>query len=401
MDEASMPPVYMSRAGVICCAGTDAESAYHSAVNGDRSGVRAADRGGMRFLIGEADAPAVDEAVPSLGKDTKLLRLVQYASEQLREEVDRARRLFGADRIGVCAGSCDNGSELSLPAHRAFFASCETGEDGNTADASTSGGAFPAGYTLSDQSAQTPAVFLSELFGAKGPVFALATACASSASAIIKGAELIRAGFCDAVIAGGVDIVSETVAKGFAALEAVSDDPCNPFSKNRRGINLGEGAAFFLLSKEPPLFPAHPIKLRGWGESADAYHITSPKPEGTGAAAAMRSALAMAALDGGDCGYINLHGTATLLNDAMEACAVQAVFGGADLPPAVPVSSTKSVTGHTLGAWKPPSAGKPSPPRAFPVPPPFPSTTGTARATLPSPLCASCGTAKRLKKTPV
>jgi 3-oxoacyl-[acyl-carrier-protein] synthase-1 len=177
---------------------------------------------------------------------------------------------------------------------------------------------------------------------------------------VIRGAELIRAGFCDAVIAGGADIVSETVLLGFSALEAVSDGLSNPFSKNRKGINLGEGAAFFLLSADPAgagpvaagsieadqALAGPAIELLGAGESADAFHMTAPKEDGKGAIQAMEAALRDAGIGPADVDYVNLHGTGTILNDRMEALAMSAVFP--DCMP--PVSSTKPVTGHTLGA---------------------------------------------------
>jgi 3-oxoacyl-[acyl-carrier-protein] synthase-1 len=179
-----------------------------------------------------------------------------------------------------------------------------------------------------------------------GPAFTLSTACASSAGAVIKAAQLIRAGICDAVIAGGVDIASETVLLGFASLEAISDSVCNPFSKNRKGITLGEGAAFFVVSKEPFEPEGSGIELLGYGESADAFHMTAPRADGSGAIRAMGEALSRAGKKPGDVDYVNLHGTGTVLNDTMEALAMAAVF-----PDSAPlVSSTKPITGHTLGA---------------------------------------------------
>jgi 3-oxoacyl-[acyl-carrier-protein] synthase-1 len=170
-----------------------------------------------------------------------------------------------------------------------------------------------------------------------------ATACASGASAIVRGAELIRSCLCDAVIAGGADIVSQTVFLGFHALEALSENLANPFSKNRKGINLGEGAAFFLLDTAPQ---SGGIELLGYGESCDAFHMTAPGTDGAGPAKAMRVALANSGLEPSQIGYVNLHGTGTLLNDKAEALAMNDVFSG--LTP--PSSSTKPITGHALGA---------------------------------------------------
>ena len=154
---------------------------------------------------------------------------------------------------------------------------------------------------------------------------------------------MILGGLADAVIAGGIDIASDTTLVGFGALEAVSSEITNPLSKNRHGITLGDGAAFFVITKEAL---DSKVQLLGWGESSDAYHMTSPDPSGAGAQKAISRALKSSGLAPEDVGYINLHGTGTKLNDSMESKAVAAVFG--DYP--VPLSSTKAVTGHTLGA---------------------------------------------------
>jgi 3-oxoacyl-[acyl-carrier-protein] synthase-1 len=334
--------IYLSKPGLVCCAASDNGAFYEAALRGDRSGivpVRVNTAGQEKnFLAGRVrDIPPSGSSFPSgsFPPGSRLLGLCAAALEQIRPGVEKALDRWGPERIGVCAGSCDNGTEWSIPAHRTFF---ETG-------------AFPKNYALRLQGAAGPAEYAAAFFGLKGPALALATACASGATAIIRGAELIRGGICDAVIAGGADIASDTVLLGFAALEAVSGEPSNPFSKNRRGINLGEGAAFFILSREKPEEPGIPssnngILLAGWGESADAHHITAPHPEGTGAAAAMNAALSGAALNPDDISYVNLHGTGTPLNDRAEALAMEAVFGK-NQPPA---SSSKPVTGHTLGA---------------------------------------------------
>jgi 3-oxoacyl-[acyl-carrier-protein] synthase-1 len=177
---------------------------------------------------------------------------------------------------------------------------------------------------------------------------AISTACTSSASALVYARNLIELGVCDAVVAGGADIVSDTVLLGFHALEAVDLERCKPFSAHRRGINLGEGAALFLLSREslaPTGGPTAGLCLLGSGETADAHHMTAPDPSGAGAIRAMRLALAEAGCQAADIDYINLHGTGTPLNDAMESVATHAVFGAA-----IPCSSTKALVGHTLGA---------------------------------------------------
>ena len=287
-----------------------------------------------KFPVGQipGELPKVNAPPESLVKEppvfateTRIIRIIDTALEQMRPNIEKAIAKYGPEKIGVCLGSCDNGSEGSLPAHQALFAQ----------------GAFPRNYSLRFQSAAFPAEFIALKFGLCGPVFTIATACASGASAIIRGVELIRSGLCDAVIAGGADIVSDTVFAGFHALEAISDSLTNPFSKNRKGINLGEGAAFFILEAEEN----SPVELSGAGESADAYHITAPGTDGAGPAKAMKAALVDAELKADQIGYINLHGTGTDLNDKAEALAMKAVFDNAP-----PISSTKPITGHTLGA---------------------------------------------------
>ena len=147
-------------------------------------------------------------------------------------------------------------------------------------------------------------------------------------------------GLCDAALAGGVDSLCAFTVAGFAALESVSSRRCNPLSRNRNGINIGEGAALFLLSAEPAA-----VSLRGWGESSDGYHMSAPDPAGAGAGIAIERSLARAQIAREKIEYINLHGTATVQNDAMEAAVVHRIFGEH-----VPVSSTKPFTGHALGA---------------------------------------------------
>ena len=247
--------------------------------------------------------------------------------EQIAPAVQAAKQKYGASRIAICVGCCDNGSELSVAGHREYFEK----------------GAFPKNYSLEIQGADYPATYIKEKFGLAGPAYVFATACSSSGSAMIKAAQLIQAGIVDAAICGGVDVASDTVLLGFDSLEAVSENKTNPFSAARSGITLGEGAAFFLLSKN-----SSSVALLGWGESADASHMTAPLADGSGAFCAMNEALAFAGLDASKIDYVNLHGTGTRLNDSMEAKAVAQVFGS--LAAAVPASSTKPMTGHTLGA---------------------------------------------------
>ena len=177
--------------------------------------------------------------------------------------------------------------------------------------------------------------------GWEGVAYTISTACSSSAKAFAAGQRLINAGLADVVLVGGVDTLCKLTLNGFHSLESLSDTVCQPCGQDRDGINIGEAAALFLLSKE-----VAPVMLMSAGESMDAWHISAPHPEGDGAMRAMQAALDMAHLDASEIGYLNLHGTATPQNDAMEIKAVQTIFQNI----AVPLSSTKHKTGHCLGA---------------------------------------------------
>ena len=198
---------------------------------------------------------------------------------------------------------------------------------------------FPESFDLAQRLFSSPANFLADRLGVTGVVHGISTACTSSAKAIISGARLLKSGMADLVIAGGVDTLCKFTVAGFSAIESVSQDRCNPLSANRSGINIGEGSALFLMTRQPGN-----IFLSGWGESSDGYHISSPDPSGFGASLAVNAALKMSAKAIDDVGYINLHGTATRHNDAMESQLINKL--GFECP----VSSTKPLTGHTLGA---------------------------------------------------
>ncbi|UDM38741.1 beta-ketoacyl-[acyl-carrier-protein] synthase family protein [Acinetobacter haemolyticus] len=177
--------------------------------------------------------------------------------------------------------------------------------------------------------------------GWEGPAYTISTACSSSAKAMAAGQRLINAGLADAVLVGGVDTLCRLTLNGFYSLESLSNDLCQPCGAQRDGINIGEAAGLFLLSKE-----SAPVMLMSAGESMDAWHISAPHPEGKGAAEAMQKALDMAGISASEIGYLNMHGTATPQNDAMEIKAVQTVFQQYE----VPISSSKHKTGHCLGA---------------------------------------------------
>lgn len=336
--------LFLSEPGIACAAGNNAADFWRSLTTGSQDGlVKVKTHSGREFYAAKIREGALKKT--SARYDMRAIQIEDAALEQIAPAVQAAKQKYGASRIAICVGCCDNGSDFSVAGHREYFEK----------------GAFPKNYSLEIQGADYPATYIKEKFGLAGPAYVFATACSSSGSAMIKAAQLIQAGIVDAAICGGVDVASDTVLLGFDSLEAVSENKTNPFSAARSGITLGEGAAFFLLSKDKDLARAGcggstdsglanncPVALLGWGESADASHMTAPLADGSGAFCAMNEALAFAGLDASKIDYVNLHGTGTRLNDSMEAKAVAQVFGS--LAAAVPASSTKPMTGHTLGA---------------------------------------------------
>jgi 3-oxoacyl-[acyl-carrier-protein] synthase-1 len=256
--------------------------------------------------------------------DCRNNRLLLAALDQIRAQVELTIQRFGRARIGVVLGTSTSG----------------VAEGGAAIAAVKTYGVLPAGFRYVQQEMGMPAIFLSQVLGITGPAYCVSTACTSSAKAFVSARNLLRHKLCDAVLVGGVDSLCQLTINGFAALESLSKDSCNPMSRNRKGINIGEGAALFLLTREEAAF-----ELLGVGESSDAYHMSAPQPEGLGAEAAMRAALADGGLSVEDIDYLNMHATATPKNDEMESRAISRLF-----PQGVAASGTKPLTGHTLGA---------------------------------------------------
>jgi 3-oxoacyl-[acyl-carrier-protein] synthase-1 len=250
--------------------------------------------------------------------------LLLAALAPLRARIAAVVDRFGPARVAVVLGISTAGLDEGLDAIRQLQA----------------GLGWPPSYDYALQEMGNGAQCVAQQIGASGPTYVISTACSSSAKALATGARLLRSGIVDAVVAGGADALSGFTIAGFSALDAVSASRCNPLSANRSGINIGEGAALFLMGRD-----TGPVRLSGWGESADAHHMSAPEPGGRGAAEAMRRALARAGLVAADIDYVNLHGTATEQNDAMESLAVERVLGLQ-----VQVSSTKPLTGHALAA---------------------------------------------------
>ncbi|WP_130470305.1 beta-ketoacyl-[acyl-carrier-protein] synthase family protein [Candidatus Magnetaquicoccus inordinatus] len=244
--------------------------------------------------------------------------------QQIQPEVEHAISRYGANRIGVVLGSSTSGMKEAEEAIIHFRQQ----------------GIWPDRFAYPQQEPGSPALFLSQALDLHAPAYVVTTACSSSAKVFASARRLLKSRVCDAVLVGGVDTLCRFTAAGFQSLESVTPSPpCNPFSRNRQGIHIGEGGALFLLSREPA-----PIALLGIGESSDAYHVSAPDPSGQGAALAVKQALQEANLTASAIDYVNLHGTATKLNDAMESTLFHRLYG------TVPCSSTKALTGHTLGA---------------------------------------------------
>lgn len=190
-----------------------------------------------------------------------------------------------------------------------------------------------------------------EHFGILGPRCAISVACASGAMAIAMAANMLLDGAAPMILAGGSDPVCAFTLSGFNSLQALDPDPCSPFDQNRKGLNLGEGAAVLILET---LAGATARKanilavLRGWAMTNDAFHATAPQKDGSGLADCIHLSMEMAEVTGDEIGYVNAHGTGTPLNDIAEAHAYETAFRGRKSP--IPVSSTKSYFGHCLGA---------------------------------------------------
>ncbi|CAC9645865.1 3-oxoacyl-[ACP] synthase (EC 2.3.1.41) FabV like [uncultured Gammaproteobacteria bacterium] len=259
-------------------------------------------------------------------RNNKLAKLALDV-DNFRDEVDRAVNKYGKNRIGVFIGTSTSGIAETENAY--------IGRDKNTGKLLN----IDMLYTNNTGSVQR---YVCRSLGLTGVGMVISTACSSSAKVFASAHRYITAGLCDAVIVGGVDSLCLTTLYGFNSLQLISQDICRPWDKNRQGINIGEAAGFMLLEKSNN---NNCIHLTGYGESSDAHHISSPHPEGVGGKIAIEKALVSSGIKPSDVDYINLHGTATLSNDYSESKGLSSVFN-----PEIMCSSTKGMTGHTLGA---------------------------------------------------
>lgn len=291
----------------------------------------------LETYIGEV--PGVDEVrLPAALKrfDCRNNRLAQLGIGQdgFVDAVAACVGRWGSRRVGLFLGTSTSGMLQTELAYR-------------RRDPAT--GALPADFDYAgSHNSYSLAAFLRPILGLGGPSAVVSSACSSSAKVFGSARRMIAAGVIDAAVVGGVDSLCLTTLYGFHSLQLVSRSPCKPFDVTRDGISIGEAAAFALIERVPESLDDGAILLLGVGESSDAYHMSTPHPEGRGARMAMLQALEDAGLTAEDIDYINMHGTGTPNNDSAEGKAVAAVF--ADRRQPVEASSTKGATGHTLGA---------------------------------------------------
>ncbi|SFN48026.1 3-oxoacyl-[acyl-carrier-protein] synthase-1 [Candidatus Pantoea varia] len=313
--------IYISAIGMLNALGNDSQQIADSLKKGEAPGMQLCHgwlSGDRACWLGrvEGELPPIPAALSA--HNTRNNQLLLAALAQIRPALDAAIARYGAGRVAIVLGTSTSGVDEGDQQIR-----------GSQPD-----------YHYQMQELGDPSRFLAHYLQLDGPAYTISTACSSSARAIISGERLIAAGLADVALVGGADSLSRMPINGFDSLESLSERRCAPFSRDRDGISIGEGAALMLLTREP-----QPLALLGAGESSDAWHMSAPHPQGEGAERAMRMALQQANRLPQQVGYINLHGTATPLNDQMEAAVIARLFGNA-----VPCSSTKHLTGHTLGA---------------------------------------------------
>jgi 3-oxoacyl-[acyl-carrier-protein] synthase-1 len=322
--------VWLGTPGIVCALGSGIAEVSRRALRGDDSGLVEQEGwiAGRAITVGAASAALAPfpAGLPS-HYDSRNNRLLLTAILQIDAQIRLAMERHGPHRVAVVLGTSTSGVNENAPAFRTLARD----------------GAWPPDFDYRRQVLSSPAAFVADWLGSAGPAYTLSTACTSGARALLSAKRLLDMNICDAVVCGAVDTLCQLTINGFASIEAIAPARCNPFSAHRNGINIGEGAAVFLMQRERQDVPQ--VALLGGGGSSDAWHMSAPDPTGAGAALAMRAALQDAGVTAADIGWLNLHGTGTPHNDAMESHAVHELF-----PQGVPCTGTKSLTGHALAA---------------------------------------------------
>ena len=325
-----IPPLAITAYTATCAAGRGRD-ALARALAARTGGLRRNDFNDLPCWIGRID-DLEDRPLPAAWREWESrnhrLAWLGLCQDGFRERALAAIERHGASRVALIVGTSTSSIGETERAYREL-----DGDGALNARQRTS--RVHATHALGE--------FVQQALGIGGPCLTIATACSSSAKVFASAARLLHAGIADAAIVGGVDSLCDSVLYGFNSLELVSGEPCRPFDAQRSGLSLGEGAGFALL--EAIRADASAPRLIGYGESADAHHMSAPHPQGLGAERALRDALARAGIAPRDVDYINLHGTASRHNDAVEAALVARTF-----PATLLASSTKGWTGHTLGA---------------------------------------------------
>ncbi|WP_233831598.1 beta-ketoacyl-[acyl-carrier-protein] synthase family protein [Paraburkholderia sp. ZP32-5] len=319
------PSVYLHALGMINALGGHLDEIVPALAAARAPGMGSVPTGIGEAFVGSVLAPLDLAPRADLARyDCRNNRLLLAALAQIAPAIEAARERYGSARIGVVLGTSTSGIEA---AETAFVYYAQAGE-------------LPDNFNYRQMEIGTAAPFAAAALGVQGPAFTISTACTSSAKAFASARRLLQLQLADAIVVGGVDSLCELTVQGFASLESTSSVRTNPMSRNRCGINVGEGAAVFLMSRDEA-----PVRLAGLGESSDAHHISAPDPRGVGGELALTGALADAGIAASALGYVNLHATATQKNDEMEANLMARVF-----PEGVAASGTKPLTGHQLGA---------------------------------------------------
>jgi len=309
--------------GVVCAIGQSKETVVDALLTGTSEGLvlNSALPIEQAQYVGQVNIPDNDVLNAISTRNNKLAYL---AYQQIEDTLTPLIARYGQERVAVVIGTSTAGTYEGELARKVL---ASTGE-------------YPKSFHYEMQEMAAPANFIASLCQATGPVYSISTACSSSGKAFVSGKALLEAGLVDVVIVGGVDSLTHLTVNGFESLASVSQQKCQPFGKDRDGINIGEAAALFIMTKA-----SSGIQMLGAGETSDAFHMSAPEPNGDGAFLAMKLALDNAGLKGEQVDYVNLHGTGTIKNDDMEAKAMHKACGESVL-----CGSTKRFTGHTLGA---------------------------------------------------